>query len=248
MSRFLIVIPARYASTRFPGKPLAKIGGEEMILRVCRRAALTGFDLLVATDDERIRRCVEKAGFDAVMTPSDLPNGTRRVCAALEITGRPEEYIINLQADEPFIDPSQIFLLADTFDDSSAQIATLARRFDPSESFYTLRNPNNVKTVIDRQGRAMLFSRSVVPFVRGVEPEKWPETTAYYIHIGAYAFRRDVLEAVCTLPPSPLEQAERLEQLGWLDAGYRVDVRLTDHPTLGIDTPADLLCALRHLP
>ena len=240
----IVLIPARYQSTRFPGKPLARIGGTEMIVRVCRRVAEAFGDLAVATDDERIRECVERNGFRAVMTSDAHRSGTDRVREAYDILGSDADIIINVQGDEPFIEPEQIRQLAACLEnDPDAQLATLARRFNPEAGYEALEDPNVVKVVCSDAGRALYFSRSVIPFVRGAERSEWPHKVPFHTHVGIYAYRREALREITKLPQSSLELAESLEQLRWLQAGYAISVAVTEFPTIGIDTPADLEAA-----
>ena len=235
--KFVAIIPARYASTRFPGKPLAVLGGKPVIQRVYEQVSSVVNEVHVATDDERIRQCVEQFGGHAVMTRSDHKSGTDRIEEAAEKTGTTADVIINVQGDEPFIQPSQIKTLMQLFDNADTQIGTLGKPFDSMEAVL---NPNSPKIVTDRQGFALYFSRSAIPFVRGVEQAEWLTRFPYLKHLGIYAYRRDVLRQVTLLPQSPLEQAESLEQLRWLENGYRIRVGLTDTETVGIDTPKDL--------
>lgn len=235
--KFVAIIPARYASTRFPGKPLAVLGGKPVIQRVYEQVSSVVNEVHVATDDERIRQCVELFGGHAVMTRSDHKSGTDRIEEAAEKTGTTADVIINVQGDEPFIQPSQIKTLMQLFDNADTQIGTLGKPFDSMEAVL---NPNSPKIVTDRQGFALYFSRSAIPFVRGVEQAEWLTRFPYLKHLGIYAYRRDVLRQVTLLPQSPLEQAESLEQLRWLENGYRIRVGLTDTETVGIDTPEDL--------
>lgn len=247
MNRFIVIIPARYGSSRFPGKPLAKIAGEEMIVRVCRRAAETGVDIAVATDDERIRECVEKAGFTAVMTSPDHKSGTDRVYEAFCKLGRPAEVVINVQGDEPFIAPAQIEALMRCFDDPETRLATLVREFDPALGFEALFDPNLVKVVTADNGDALYFSRSIIPYIRGEKWQEWLENHKFHTHVGIYAYRSDALGEITTLQRSRLEIAESLEQLRWLENGYKIRTALTGEPTIGIDSPADLEAAERWL-
>ncbi|MDE6532645.1 MAG: 3-deoxy-manno-octulosonate cytidylyltransferase [Muribaculaceae bacterium] len=238
---FIIIIPARYASSRFPGKPLARIGGEEMIVRVCRRASETGVRVAVATDDERIRDCVEAAGFTAVMTSSNHKSGTDRVYEAFCKLGKPARVVINVQGDEPFIAPSQIESLMGCFSDSGdVRLATLVREFRKEAGFEALFDSNLVKVVRADNGDALYFSRSIIPYVRGVEWQKWLDCHTFYTHVGIYAYSSDVLEEVTSLGRGSLEIAESLEQLRWLQNGYRIRTAVTSEPTIGIDTPEDL--------
>lgn len=243
---FVVIIPARYASSRFPGKPLAKIGGKEMILHVCERASEAGYPVAVATDDERIARCVEDGGYKAVMTSADHKSGTDRVREAYEKLGIEADVVINVQGDEPFIDPAQIRSLAECFNDEDSQIATLVRRFDPARGFEALFDPSLVKVVFTDSMQALYFSRSIIPYVRKVDWRGWLKESEFHTHVGIYAYRAEALSAITKLPQSSLELAESLEQLRWLQNGYKIKVALTDAPTIGIDTPADLEEAERH--
>lgn len=235
--KFIAIIPARFASTRFPGKPLALLGGKPVIQRVYEQAVSVLGEAYVATDDERIRQCVEQFGGRAVMTRSDHKSGTDRIEEAAEKIGTDADVIINIQGDEPFIQSSQIHTLKELFEDADTQIGTLGKRF---ESIEAVMNPNSPKIVTDLRGFALYFSRSVIPYVRGQEPQAWLAHYPYLKHLGLYAYRREVLREVTQLPQSPLEKAESLEQLRWLENGYRIRVGLTDVETVGIDTPEDL--------
>jgi len=235
--KFIGIIPARYASTRFPGKPLAILGGKTVIQRVYEQTSSVLEEAYVATDDERILQAVEKFGGHAVMTRADHKSGTDRIEEAAEKIGTDADVIINIQGDEPFIQPSQIETLMRLFDNPTTQIGTLGKRFESMEA--TL-NPNSPKIVTDLQGFALYFSRSVIPYVRGQEQGEWLRHYPYLKHLGLYAYRREVLREVTKLPQSPLEKAESLEQLRWLENGYRIRVGLTDVETVGIDTPDDL--------
>ncbi len=245
--KYIGIIPARYASTRFPGKPLAKIGGLTMIERVCRQAGKALDEVVVATDDDRIFKTVEAFGGKAIMTSAAHKSGTDRCHEAYVKSGSDADVVINIQGDEPFIDPAQIEALKACFDCESTRIATLVRRFDSSRGYDELADPNTPKVVIDGDGNALYFSRSVIPYVRGKASEDWPAATEYFTHVGVYAFRADVLGEVVKLPQSPLEIAESLEQLRWLQGGYRIKTAVTDSPTIGIDTPADLAAAEEYL-
>ena len=235
--KFIGIIPARYASTRFPGKPLAILGGKTVIQRVYEQASSVLEEAYVATDDERILQAVEQFGGRAVMTRTDHKSGTDRIEEAAEKIGTDADVIINVQGDEPFIQPLQIETLMRLFDNPTTQIGTLGKRFDSIEA--TL-NPNSPKIVTDLQGFALYFSRSIIPFVRGKEQTEWLKSYPFLKHLGLYAYRREVLHEVTQLPQSPLELAESLEQLRWLENGYRIRVGLTDVETVGIDTPEDL--------
>ena len=235
--KFIAIIPARYASTRFPGKPLALLGGLPVIQRVYEQAISVLPEAYVATDDERIFQCVEAFGGRAVMTRTDHKSGTDRIQEAVEHIGTDVDVIINIQGDEPFVQASQLQTLMQLFDDTTTQIGTLGKRF---ESMEAVQNPNSPKIVCDQRGFALYFSRSVIPFVRGKETAEWLKHYPFLKHLGLYAYRREVLREVTQLPQSPLEQAESLEQLRWLENGYRIRVGLTDVETVGIDTPEDL--------
>lgn len=235
--KFIGIIPARYASTRFPGKPLAILGGKTVIQRVYEQASSVLEEAYVATDDERILQVVEQFGGRAVMTRADHKSGTDRIEEAAEKIGTDADVIINVQGDEPFIQPSQIETMMRLFDNPTTQIGTLGKRFDSIEA--TL-NPNSPKIVTDLQGFALYFSRSIIPFVRGKEQTEWLKSYPFLKHLGLYAYRREVLHEVTQLPQSHLELAESLEQLRWLENGYRIRVGLTEVETVGIDTPEDL--------
>ena len=235
--KYIAVIPARFASTRFPGKPLAVLGGKTVIQRVYDQVSSVLDEVYVATDDERIREAVASFGGRAVMTRTDHKSGTDRIQEAVEKIGTDADVVINVQGDEPFIQPSQVETLMHLFDEPETQIGTLGKRF---ESMEAVENPNSPKIVTDARGFALYFSRSVIPYVRGKESREWFGEYPYLKHLGIYAYRREVLAAVTRLPQSPLEKAESLEQLRWLENGYRIRVGLTDVETVGIDTPEDL--------
>jgi 3-deoxy-D-manno-octulosonate cytidylyltransferase len=235
--KFIGIIPARYSSSRFPGKPLAILGGKPVIEHVYRQVSSVMEDVFVATDDQRIYDAVEAFGGKAIMTRSDHKSGTDRICEALEKVGGSFDVVINIQGDEPFIQKSQLETVMQCFDDPRTQIATLGK---PFESMEAVENPNSPKIVLDNDGYALYFSRSVIPFVRGKEYEEWLSHFPYLKHIGLYAYRTEVLMEVSKLPQSTLELAESLEQLRWLQNGYKIKVGLTNVETIGIDTPEDL--------
>ena len=235
--KFIGIIPARYASTRFPGKPLAMLGGRTVIQRVYEQVAAVLEEAYVATDDERIFKAVEEFGGRVVMTRQDHKSGTDRIEEAAEKIGTQADVIINIQGDEPFIQKSQIETLKKLFENPDTQIGTLGKRFDNIEA---AANPNSPKIVTDKNGFALYFSRSVIPYIRGKEQAEWLQHFPFLKHLGLYAYRRDVLRQITQLPQSPLELAESLEQLRWLENGYRIRVGLTDVETVGIDTPEDL--------
>jgi 3-deoxy-manno-octulosonate cytidylyltransferase (CMP-KDO synthetase) len=235
--KFMAIIPARYASTRFPGKPLAVLGGKTVIQRVYEQVSSLLDEVYVATDDERIFQAVESFGGRAVMTRTDHKSGTDRIEEAAEKIGSDADVIINVQGDEPFIQPSQIETLMHLFDAPETQIGTLGKRFETIEG---VENPNSPKIVTDNRGFALYFSRSPIPYVRGIDRNLWLEAYPFLKHLGIYAYRREVLREVTQLPQGRLEKAESLEQLRWLENGYRIRVGLTDVETVGIDTPEDL--------
>lgn len=238
--RFLALIPARYASTRFPGKPLAPLGGKPIIQRVYERVRKAFDDVYVATDDTRIQACVRAFGGRAVMTAASHKSGTDRCAEALREVGGNFDAVVNVQGDEPFIAASQLAAICRCFDEPETQIATLAMPFPAGTTWETLSNPNTPKVELDARSHAICFSRSVIPYMRNVPQEEWCQAHTFYKHIGLYAYRTQVLEEITRLPQSPLEKAESLEQLRWLQAGYTITVGLTDTATIGIDTPDDL--------
>ena len=221
--RFVAIIPARYASTRFPAKPLANLCGKPVIQRVYEQVREVLDDVFVATDDERIFKAVESFGGRAIMTRADHKSGTDRCFEAYNKTNVKADVVINIQGDEPFIQASQIRALQSCFDDETTQIATLVKPFTVSDD-----------------NRALYFSRSVIPFLRGIPKEEWLARHTFYKHIGLYAYRVDTLAFITQLPQSTLEKVESLEQLRWLDNGCVIRVRQTDVETIGIDTPEDL--------
>jgi len=244
---FAAIIPARYASTRFPAKPLAVLGGKSVIIRVCEQASKVFEHVFVATDDERIFSVVKEGGFTPVMTRSNHKSGTDRCFEAFCKCGVKADVIVNIQGDEPFIQPSQLQTIKSLFDSSETDIATLVKPFSPDTPFDKVSNPNSPKVVVDDNWNALYFSRSVIPYLRGIPEQEWPSRHTYYKHIGLYAFKANVLKAVTELPQAPLEKAESLEQLRWLSAGYRIKVGVTDVETIGIDTPDDLAAAEKFL-
>lgn len=235
--KFTAIIPARYASSRFPGKPLALLGGKPVIQRVYEQAIKVLPEAYVATDDERIADTVRQFGGQVIMTRADHKSGTDRIEEACQKIGTTADVIVNIQGDEPFIQPSQIETLCQLFDDPDTQIGTLGKPFETMEA---VENPNSPKIVCDRRGFALYFSRSVIPYVRGKETKDWLNEFPYLKHLGLYAYRRQVLHDITQLPQSPLELAESLEQLRWLENGYRIRVGRTNVETVGIDTPEDL--------
>ena len=246
--KFIGIIPARYASTRFPGKPLADMKGKYMIQRVYEQARKVLDHVCVATDDDRIFNAVQSFGGEVVMTSAQHRSGTDRCFEAYRTLGGHEDVVINIQGDEPFIKPEQIESLIACFDSPQTQIATLVRPFEASEGYEALANPNSPKVVLNERHEALCFSRSIIPYLRGVEPAEWLSRHTYYKHIGMYGYRADVLGQITCLPQSSLELAESLEQLRWLQNGYTIKVGITTQETIGIDTPADLEKAIALLP
>ena len=237
---FVAIIPARYASTRFPGKPLALLGGKPVIQRVYEQVSAVVEDAVVATDDERIFAAVEAFGGRVVMTSTEHRSGTDRCYEAYQKLGKAYDVVINVQGDEPFIAHSQLRAIMSCFDDEHTQIATLVKPFAEEDGIEALENPNSPKVVVDAASKAIYFSRSVVPYLRGVERTEWLKHHTFYKHIGMYAFRSEALREVTALPQSSLEKAESLEQLRWIENGYKIGVGISDVETVGIDTPEDL--------
>lgn len=237
---FVGIIPARYASTRFPGKPLAKLGGKTVIERVYRQVSKVLDYVYVATDSEQIFNTIISFGGNAIMTSPDHKSGTDRVEEAVNKTGKKFDVVINIQGDEPFIHESQIKTICECFDDPLTMIATLGRPFSNNDTIAELENPNSPKIVCDNNNFAMYFSRSIIPYIRNVEKQEWLNSFNYLKHIGLYAYRRNVLSEITQLKQSSLEIAESLEQLRWLQNGYKIKVGITEIETIGIDTPEDL--------
>lgn len=239
--KYLAIIPARYASTRFPAKPLAMLGGKTVIERVYRQVSKTFDSLVVATDDTRIEDAVKAFGGNVVMTGTHHRSGTDRCYEALSKVGE-EDYdvVVNVQGDEPFIQSSQLQSIKECFEDQATDIATLVKPFSPEDGFAALQNPNSPKVVVNNNMEAMYFSRSVIPYLRGKNEENWLSSHIYYKHIGLYAYKTRVLKQITSLPQSHLELAESLEQLRWLENGYTIKVAVTNVETIGIDTPEDL--------
>lgn len=215
-----------------------------MILRVCRQVEKAGVDCAVATDDRRIFDCVEKAGFKAVMTSPNHKSGTERVEEAFRLLESDAEVIINVQGDEPFIQPEQIIKIKNIFEsDPNARLATLIKKFDLSRGFDALFDPNLVKVVYSEKMKALYFSRSIIPYVRKTDWKNWLKECEFHTHIGIYGYKVTTLKEIVKLPESSLEKAESLEQLRWLQNGYDINVSLTEFSTIGIDTEADLKAA-----
>lgn len=239
---FIGIIPARYASSRFPGKPLADIKGKPMIRRVYEQASKAFENVYVATDDNRIESTVKAFGGKVVMTSPHHKSGTDRCAEAVDIVESNErkrfDVVLNIQGDEPFIDPEQLKQVSACFDEENTQIASLVKAIHSPDDLF---DPNRPKVVINARHEAVYFSRSVVPYIRGVQEKEWISRHQFYMHIGLYGFRRDILPELTRLSQSPLELAESLEQLRWIENGFRIKMRITEFESFGIDTPDDLL-------
>ena len=241
MTEFLGIIPARYASTRFPGKPLAMLGDKPMIQWVYERVSSLFDQPLVATDDQRIAEAVEGFGGLVQMTSPNHRSGTERCAEAAALheqqTGKRFGFVVNIQGDEPLIRPEQLQTLVDCIRTPGTGIATLIR---PVENMEEVDNPNVVKVVVDQKFRALYFSRAPIPFVRGAMEESRYQKNRFFSHIGLYAFRRETLDQVVKLTPTALELAESLEQLRWMEHGIPVQTAVTHLSSIGVDTPEDL--------
>ncbi len=239
--RFLGLIPARYASSRFPGKPLVNIGGKSMIRRVYEQVLPVLDEVWVATDDERIQKEVVSFGGKVIMTSDTHRSGTDRCLEASQKIGGDFDVIINIQGDEPFIQPSQIESLKACFlNFPEIKLATLIKKITEKDGTESLINPNSPKVVIDSRGRALYFSRSVIPFVRGLKPDSWLKNGLFYKHIGIYGYKKETLQEIASLPQSNLEKLESLEQLRWIENGYQIQTAITDIENIAVDTPEDL--------
>ncbi len=243
--KFVAIIPARYASSRFPGKPLADMNGKPMIQRVYEQVKKSITDVYVATDDERIFDSVTNFNGNVVMTSSSHKSGTDRCNEAYNKIGKSFDVVLNIQGDEPFVFPEQIDLLKGCFTDSSVEIATLVKPFELKDGLDALKNPSTPKVVLDKESDAIYFSRSVIPFMRDVEPQEWLSHHTFYKHIGIYGYRTDILKIITQLAAGILEKAESLEQLRWIENGFKIRADITFHETMGIDTPEDLKKALK---
>lgn len=241
--RVAAIIPARYHSTRLPAKPLQRLGCKCIIEWVYNAVSAVVTDVVVATDDIRIVEEVERFGGRAIMTSSEHRSGTDRCAEALAKMGGSYDVVVNVQGDEPFIRREHIEALLACFQNPATEIATLAKPMTEVEDAEAIHNPNNVKVVTDRNNRALYFSRAAIPFQRDVEQREWTKHHTYLKHIGIYAFRPKVLQAVTALDTTALERSEKLEQLRWLENGYHISVATTEFATVGIDTPEDLLRA-----
>ena len=244
--KFIGIIPARYESSRFPGKSLAKLNDKPMIQWVFENVSKAINDVWVATDDDRIFDTVSQFGGNAVKTLSTHQSGTDRCAEAARILAKKNNFdvVVNVQGDEPFIQPEQIELLKSCFD-GKTEIATLIKRIENSEE--ELFNPNRPKVVLNENAEALYFSRLPIPYLRGVEKKDWLKKNKFWFHIGMYAYTADVLQKITELEPGKLEQAESLEQLRWLENGFKIKTAITTHQSIGIDTPEDLRLALSYL-
>jgi 3-deoxy-manno-octulosonate cytidylyltransferase (CMP-KDO synthetase) len=239
MMRSIGIIPARYGSSRFPGKPLVDINGKSMIQRVYERASLAAalHTVVVATDDHRIESAVKDFGGNVVMTSEEHESGTDRCLEALEKVEEQYEIAVNIQGDEPFISPDQINLILSCFHQENTEIATLVKLIEDESDLW---NANKPKVLMDDDDFAIYFSRQCLPFLRDVEKENWLKEFNFYKHIGMYAYRTDTLKEICKLKPSRLERAEGLEQLRWIEHGYKIKTAISDEEAQSIDTPEDL--------
>jgi len=245
---FAGIIPARYSSSRFPGKPLAMIGDRTMIQRVYEQASGSLDLVYVATDNPEIYETVIKFGGRALMTSPEHQSGTDRCAEAVNILtaekGLKIDVVVNIQGDEPFIRPEQIELLASCFSDESVELATLVRKVRPEED---INNPNHPKVILDKWGNAIYFSRAAIPFIRNAKSTQWTNMHTYYFHIGLYAYKTGILSRITSLPQSPLEKSESLEQNRWVENGFKIRTAITEWESLCIDTPDDLDMAIKLL-
>ena len=233
------IIPARFASTRFPGKPLVDISGKSMIQRVYEQSkkAKSLNDVIVATDDSRIEQHIKSFGGNVIMTSEHHQSGTDRCFEAIQKYDSTADIVINIQGDEPFIRPEQIDLVASCFNSANVEIATLVKKISTNEELY---NPNTPKVVLNSNKEAIYFSRQTIPFIRGENEMEWLNNHTFYKHIGIYAYRTGILGKLTTLKQSSLELAEALEQLRWVENGYKIKVEITDFESIAIDVPEDL--------
>jgi 3-deoxy-manno-octulosonate cytidylyltransferase (CMP-KDO synthetase) len=236
------IIPSRYASTRFPGKPLAMIKGKTMIQRVCEQAWKSKLDaVVVATDDMRIADEVLSFGGQYVLTDPRHRSGTDRCCEALDMLETQFDAVVNIQGDEPFIDPKEINLLVDMISRDDTQLASLVKKLDDEKDLF---GSTKVKVVLDKDGNAMYFSRSPIPFMRNVDRAKWLQKGTFYQHIGVYAYKADTLRQIARMQPTALEMVESLEQLRWLENGLSIRMAIVETDNIAIDTTADLAKAI----
>ncbi len=235
------IIPARFASSRFPGKMLAKIHGKTMIRHVyeqCLKATLLN-TIVIATDDNKIKTECESFGAEVIMTSPEHPSGTDRCFEAIQKINQQYDFIVNIQGDEPFIRPEQIDMLVSGLK-SKTELSTLIKKIDNNEILFSV---GNVKVTFNTNNEALYFSRSVIPFLRNFPKEEWLNNHNFYEHVGLYAYRTDILKLICKLQPSKLELAESLEQLRWLENGYKIDLQETPYDSFCIETPEDLIAA-----
>ncbi len=239
--KFIGIIPARYQSTRFPGKPLAMLNNKPVIQWVFENASEALNEVWVATDDDRIHKAVLDFGGKSIKTSSSHHSGTDRCAEAASLLNYSIDFdvVINIQGDEPFIKPQQIGLLTSCFD-KQTEIATLIKKIESTDELF---NPNRPKVVIDKDNYALYFSRSTIPFVRGEKESNWLLTVDFWVHIGMYAYKKNVLQEITKLEPGKLERTEALEQLRWLENGYKIKTSVTEFQSIGIDTPDDLQIA-----
>ena len=237
--KILGIIPSRFESTRFPGKPLISINGKSMIQRVYEQSKNSKClnDVVVATDDNRIFEHVTQFGGNVIMTSSSHESGTERCAEVIQSFNETYDVVINIQGDEPFIDPNQINQICECFDDEKTDIATLIKKIETEEELF---NRNRPKVEIDPTNFAILFSRNVIPILQNVKKENLLNEHTYFKHIGIYGYRTEVLKKISSLPSSPLEQKEKLEQLRWLENGFKIKVAETELEAIAIDTPEDL--------
>ena len=245
---FIGIIPARYASTRFPGKPLATINGKTMIQRVYEQAKLVIKDVYVATDDRRIADEVNRFGGKVVMTSANHQSGTDRIAEAIDIIHSNStiqfDVIINIQGDEPFIQPEQIEEIKSCFNTPGTNLATLIKKIDSNSDIFNINKP---KVIINKNKQAIYFSRSPIPFLRNIDQSQWHLKHDYYKHIGMYAYKTEILQELTKLEQSNLEIAESLEQLRWIENGFNITVAITEFETLGVDTPEDLKRIIKNI-
>jgi len=238
---FIGIIPSRFASTRFPGKPLVDINGKTMIQRVYEQAKLVLKDVYVATDDSRIEREVIRFGGNVVITRDDHESGTDRIAEAVQKieaeTNKNFDIVVNIQGDEPFIQPEQIQEIISCFENKNTEIATLVKKIDNNNEIFDINKP---KVIFNKNMQAVYFSRSPIPFLRNVEKSEWHLKHSFYKHIGMYAYKTETLKKLTQLAQSPLELAESLEQLRWIENKFIISVAITEFESLGIDTPEDL--------
>lgn len=240
------IIPARYESSRFPGKPLAKIGDKSMIQKVyeqCKKALKTVY---VATDDSRIEKEVNKFGGNVILTSSSHQSGTDRIAEAINnienTTKEKFDIVINIQGDEPFIDPQQIKELSSCFNDPNTEIATLVKKIDNYDDVFNINKP---KVIFTKDNYAIYFSRNPIPFIRNIDKSIWHKKHTFYKHIGMYAYNKNILNEITNLQQSSLEIAESLEQNRWIENGYKIKIAFTNIESIGIDTPEDLKKAIK---